>query len=800
VRVFADGQALQSSVTVERGIGRYVTEIARAIEHGYPDAISSWIMRPELPLPTHLPELVWSGRVALSDDPDLPAPDIWHVMSPFESLHEDVGAVWPRWARGPRTKLVTTLFDLIPLVFPEQYLGTPIARSRYQQRLQLIEHSDRVLTISEATAADAVRLLGISARRIDVVGSGISEIFTLPGSGGSSTTAAPVIAGLRPGYVMYTGGIDFRKNLDTLLVAYSRLGDHLRREHQLVIVCRMLESERLHLENRAAHLGIAPDVLLAGYVSDDVLPSLYRGAHVFVFPSLYEGFGLPVVEAAASGAPVIVGANSSLLELVADPRAHFDASDPDSIASRLSAVLTDDALRAALRTTTDVTRHRWPLVAERTVAAYRAVQGPQRSRPPRPRVWFVSPMPPAASGVADYSLALLRELVQFVTVDAFTADPSVAPDIPGVRWYEYGAAEAVNLLHGEPGARILAMGNSEHHIEVLRILRKFGGIVLAHDVRFTGLLAAASHDAPELVDEATRAVLASIAAGERPTAHRDHLATTPSDYYTLNGLLTEDALRGADVIGVHSLSAATLARANLPAHMRTRVTVLPFGNTMRPPSPMAERDTIVSLGAVHWSKESGTVCRAFVELAMLRPSLRFAIVGKFVDDGESAAFTELAEKAGVADRVTITGWVEQSEYDHWVSRARLAVQLRALTNGESSAAVADCLGAGVPVVTTAIGAAVELDRIAALVPAGVSVGKLVAVMTQLVDDNDRLREMAKRGQNYARYSSFRSVASSLWQIVAQGATGHVRTQLLQQPELIQRPRQLGARAGRSEAH
>jgi glycosyltransferase involved in cell wall biosynthesis len=780
VRVFADGQALQSSVTVERGIGRYVTEIARAIEHGYPDAISSWIMRPELPLPTHLPELVWSGRVALSDDPDLPAPDIWHVMSPFESLHEDVGAVWPRWARGPRTKLVTTLFDLIPLVFPEQYLGTPIARSRYQQRLQLIEHSDRVLTISEATAADAVRLLGISARRIDVVGSGVSEIFTPSESAGSDVTVAPpVIAGLRDGYVMYTGGIDFRKNLDNLLVAYSRLGDPLRREHQLVIVCRMLESERQHLELRAEHLGIATDVLLAGYVPDDVLPSLYRGTHLFVFPSLYEGFGLPVVEAAASGAPVIVGANSSLLELVGDPRAHFDASDPESIASRLSAVLTDDALRAALRTTTDVTRHRWPLVAERTVAAYRAVQGPQRSRPPRPRVWFVSPMPPAASGVADYSLALLRELVQFMTVDAFTSDPSAAPDIPGVRWYEYGAAEAVNALHGEPDARSLAMGNSEHHIEVLRILRKFGGIVLAHDVRFTGLLAAASHDAPELVDEATRAVLASIAAGQRPHAHRDHLATTPSDYYTLNGLLTEAALRGADVIGVHSQSAATLARANLPAPMRTRVTVVPFGNTLRPPSPMAERDTIVSLGAVHWSKESGTVCRAFVELARRRPSLTFAIVGKFVDDDDRAVFTALAEEAGVADRVTVTGWVEPAEYARWISRARLAVQLRAHTNGESSAAVADCLGAGVPVVTTAIGAAVELGRFTELVPASISVDELVDVISRLLDGGEQLHDMAERGRQYARGASFSSVAVSLRGLVSRGArrmeftTGHV---------------------------
>lgn len=770
MRVLADGQALQNSVTVERGIGRYVTELARAIERDRPDAISSWVLRPELPLPTHLPELVWADRIALRDDPDLPSPDIWHVLSPFESLEQGPEAIWPLWARGPRTRLVTTLYDLIPLVFPERYLRDAAVRRRYQLRLQIIEHSDRVLAISEATANDAVRLLGISPGRIDVVGAGVGEIFVPPAShDAAQTQALGMLAGLRPGFVMYTGGIDFRKNIDSLLVAYSLLPRALRHEHQLVIVCRMLDSERRDLERRAQQLDVEGDVLLTGYVPDITLTVLYQAAHLFVFPSLYEGFGLPVVEAIASGAAVIVGANSSLVELVPDRRAHFDAGDPDSIACCLRDVLTHNELRMNLKRAADASPHRWSLVAERTVAAYAATMRGHRPPERQPRLWFVSPMPPVASGVADYSWSLLRELATWATIDAFTFDATTMPEIPGVRWHAYSNADAVEALFGRPDARVLAMGNSEYHIEVLRLLRAYGGIVMAHDVRFTGLLAAAAREAPELVDQATQEALASIAAGERPRVHRDHVAASPSEYYTLNGLLTAPALAGADRIAVHSRSAAALARANLPPDLRERVAVIPFGHKLRDPRPDTTRDAVISLGAVHWSKESGTVCRAFVKLAGMYPDMMFAIVGKFVDEADRGVFDTLVAEAGVADRVVVTGWVEPGDYDAWISRARLAVQLRALTNGETSAAVADCFGAAVPVVTTSIGAAMDLEGICALVVPGIDADDLVDVVGPLLSDEDQLALMARRGREHAEAATFPQVSDAIRRLVARTA-------------------------------
>jgi len=237
VLVLADGWAMQSPITVQRGIGRYVTEFAVAVEQDHPGSVDSWVLRPDLPVPVHAPLLVRRARFRLQDDPELVSPDIWHTLSPFEALLEPVDTLWPTWARGRRTKLVTTLYDLIPLLYPERYLADSSTRKAYMRRLHFVERSDRILAISEATADDGIRLLGIPARKFDVVGTGVSEHFVhAPNPAVALESARTGFPTLRSGYVMYTGGIDFRKNIDGLLLAFSMLPSELRHRHQLVIV------------------------------------------------------------------------------------------------------------------------------------------------------------------------------------------------------------------------------------------------------------------------------------------------------------------------------------------------------------------------------------------------------------------------------------------------------------------------------------------------------------------------------------------------------------------------------------
>ncbi len=133
---------------------------------------------------------------------------------------------------------------------------------------------------------------------------------------------------MRPGYFLYTGGVDFRKNMEGLIRAHGALAPALRARHQLVIVCRMNDHQREHYLAEARRCGSEDDVLLTGYVSDDTLHGLYEASRVFVFPSFYEGFGLPIVEAVACGAPVIASARSSLPEVTPSGEGLFDPESP----------------------------------------------------------------------------------------------------------------------------------------------------------------------------------------------------------------------------------------------------------------------------------------------------------------------------------------------------------------------------------------------------------------------------------------------------------------------------------------
>src|SRR5262249_29180224 len=124
--------------------------------------------------------------------------------------------------------------------------------------------------------------------------------------------------GLDRDFVLYVGGPDFRKNLNGALEAFALLPESERSRLLLVVACDLSHEHRRALENRAAELGIAASVKLTGYVSDEELRALYQMCRVFFFPSLYEGLGLPVLEALQCGAPVVAADGSSIPEFTGD--------------------------------------------------------------------------------------------------------------------------------------------------------------------------------------------------------------------------------------------------------------------------------------------------------------------------------------------------------------------------------------------------------------------------------------------------------------------------------------------------
>jgi glycosyltransferase involved in cell wall biosynthesis len=324
-------------------------------------------------LPATLDELRGRARLITAQDPVLGSARVFHVGSPFEHLL-DADVLVPPVVRSAGSRLVATLYDLIPLVLHHDYLATGYERALYRRGLELVRACDGLVAISEATAADAERLLSIRRSRITVAGAGASDIFHPPAVPTASviTSLQQQLPGVRPGYIFLPSGIDPRKNWREGLTAYASLDHALRRRHQLVLTCRVDDVQRRMVAHVASDLGIVDDLLVTGVVDDDVLVSLYQGAHVVLFPSRYEGFGLPPLEARLCGAPVVCGDNSSLREVITDPAARFDADDPVAIATVLRRVLTDESFRMQLLATPPPP-FTWDLAAQRTAERYEAL-------------------------------------------------------------------------------------------------------------------------------------------------------------------------------------------------------------------------------------------------------------------------------------------------------------------------------------------------------------------------------------------------------------------------------------------
>lgn len=352
-----------------RGIARYITEHASALA-AQPGLDLVLHADGHLPRPTaldHIPESV--PRLGLRPPPV--GGLVYHVMSPFEELPVD--RVWPVWARRPDVALAVTLYDLIPVHDPDSYLVTPWLTTYYRTRLEMLRRADAVLTISSATAEDAVGLLGVDRSRVHNISTGCSEQFRPAAAGELPLAAAQAaIPQLREDFLLYVGGLDPRKNVDRLVAAYAALPAERRSRSQLVIACRPEPDQARSLGRLAAALGVSGSVLVTGFVSDELLLALYQSCRALIFPSLREGFGLPVLEAMRCGAAVVVSDIPSLVELVPDRAARFDPKSDTGLRSMLDRVIADDAFVAGQRGRAGPRSapHTWSRVAAATGAAY----------------------------------------------------------------------------------------------------------------------------------------------------------------------------------------------------------------------------------------------------------------------------------------------------------------------------------------------------------------------------------------------------------------------------------------------
>lgn len=308
-------------------------------------------------------------------------PDVFIELSCFEGLNDN--SVLFEGFLPRNFQLGTFVHDLIPLHDPEAYLPTSISRQWYFERLAALKRSDFFLTNSPTTQAELLALLPQAAGRAHMVGLALSPSFLELIN--QEAPARPFERlGISARYVLHVGSYERRKNQHRLLSDFGRLAAEVRGDAQLVFVCEPDDAARRSLFSRAEKLGIAPDrLIVTGHVSDEELIALYKGAEVFVFPSLVEGFGLPVLEAMACGCPVLVARNSSLISLVDLNDATFDLEATDQLKDALERALTDEQFRSRLvsHSLSQASKWSWSEWGNRIIAAINHAMATNGSSP-----------------------------------------------------------------------------------------------------------------------------------------------------------------------------------------------------------------------------------------------------------------------------------------------------------------------------------------------------------------------------------------------------------------------------------
>lgn len=351
------------------GIGTYIRHLVTSLTRLDPD--NRYVLFAAPGGRDHLPDLPDHWQVIVERAKVYSARELftlsWRLLRTPLDLYHATHYVLPLVVP---CRTVVTIHDIIHLLFPE-YLPNPLALHYAHHMIRRsLTRGDRIIAASRNTRSDLLDYFDIDGRKIRVVYQGVDDVFrSAPDPG--VLRAHLEAYDLDGPYLLFVGNPKPHKNLDNVVKAYARALKLGGFEAPLVCVGDR-EGSSFKIRQRAEQLGIGDRVRLLGHVPQDDLPMLYRGATLFLYPTLYEGFGLPVIEAMASGTPVITSNTSSLKE-IAEGYAHVVAPlDVEQIAAAIHQCMNDEEHRLEIaekgrRRSADFS---WDLTARRTLEVY----------------------------------------------------------------------------------------------------------------------------------------------------------------------------------------------------------------------------------------------------------------------------------------------------------------------------------------------------------------------------------------------------------------------------------------------
>lgn len=791
MRIVIDLQGAQSSGSRHRGIGRYSLALAQGIvqergEHEIMIALNGLFADSVEPIRAAFEGLLPQGKIVVWNVPGPVAavdsanahrrhvaerireaflaslrPDMVLVTSLFEGSGDNAIT-----SVGMQTALPTAvvLYDLIPLIYRDIYFAHPAIEPWYLEKLEHLRRANLLLSISASSGREAIDLLGFATEKVINISTACNNHFQPLAVTEDLRRQIRDAYGITRPFVMYTGGIDHRKNIDGLIRAYASLPRTLREAYQLAVVCAVPTAEKERLEKLAYKAGLTPDdFILTGFVSEDDLVLLYNACTLFVFPSWHEGFGLPALEAMRCGKAVIAGNTSSLPEVIGREDALFDPRNDTSITAKMEEALVNEAFRESLERhgLEQSVQFSWLNSARRAVAAMEAVHAARKataliSEPQlpkkKPRLAYLSPLPPERSGISDYSAELIPELSRWYEVEVIVDQLQVSD-----RWIQANCAVRTVAWFRDHATQydrvIYHVGNSHFHQHMFALMEEIPGVVILHDFFLSGIQAQRDNFglAPHAWAQALQSAHGYIALHDRYTAvdAREVIWSYPVNLAVL---------QSAQGIIVHSNYSCMLAAQWYGIGSAASWAVIPLLRTQaegvdrelaRQALGLAPDDVLTcSFGLLGPHKLNLRILKAWLASPLASDQRAYLI---FVGENDGGDYGEqilaTIKESGLQARIRITGWTDTDTFRRYLTAADIGVQLRTLTRGETSAAVLDCMNYGLATVVNAHGSMADLDPSGVwMLPDAFSDAELIDALITLRHDQSRRDALGTRGR------------------------------------------------------
>jgi glycosyltransferase involved in cell wall biosynthesis len=722
---------------------------------------------------------------------------VYQTLSPDVSLYPSIFEGWceqgvvPLPRDGFPTSLkVAIVYDFIPLIFANRYLDpNPDYKKWYELRLKSYQNFDLLLAISESTRQDAITLLNISPDRVVNISTASSAIFTpleIPQDKGKDFLSK---FGITRPFVFYPGNVEYHKNLETAVSSFGRLPSEIKSTHQLVFT---KVGDEAVFRHKIHSYGLTDeDIVITGYINDEELVNLYNLCKLLFFPSLYEGFGLPVLEAMACGTPVITANNSSLPEVVGREDAMFDASNTQSVTKALKHALIDEPFRQELSAygLERAKQFGWKNSAKNAWSAIEDLQKDKQRRPykniwskgkKRLRIAYVSPFPPQKSGIADYSADLLPFLAHHFEIDIFTGPDHILPVAKlkdNFNCFHYKELYSRRDIYDTV---VYQVGNSEFHTHMIQLLREIPGVVVMHDFYLSNL-----PYVNEFLNQVQGSFLQEMKDSHGLKGMVDYVKSGV-DSARRDWPIIWQVIKYAQELIVHSNNQNELLSSFYKNGWMPKTSIIKQIRQIGPEISTSQRTTIrkqlsieddtfvyCSFGFIAPTKLTHIIIQAFAELQALAENCNtlLILVGELEGGDYGRQILQLLDELHLKEHVLVTGYISSEDYQKYLIAADVSIQLRTDSRGETSRAVLDSLAHSLPTIINAHGTLNDYDaNVVIKLPDQLTTHELCEAMNQLQTNDNFRKGLGKRAKEYiVDYHNPEKIAEAYADVIYQAA-------------------------------